>query len=65
MASSTEADEFYVTLPSNVFNNNTTASYTTKLVQPIHLTEDWVVGLASVRIPWSFYNVPARRGNHY
>jgi len=60
MTSSGHANEFYVTLPSNaslhVFDN-TTASYTTKLVQPIHLTGNWVVGLMGISIPWSFYNI--------
>jgi len=61
MTSPEHADEFYVTLPSNasahVFPNNTTASYTTKLVQPLHLVGDWVVGLTGISIPWSFYNI--------
>jgi len=53
-------NEFYVTLPSNASSHifeNTTASYTTKLCQPVHLTGDWVVGVTGITIPWSFYNL--------
>jgi len=60
MLSQEQADEFYLTLPSNVCNNifeNKTSSYTTKLCQPIHLTGNWVVGLTGLSIPWSFYNI--------
>lgn len=60
MMMSSEQDEFYVTLPSNAGSDifeNKTSSYTTKLCQPIHLTGNWVVGLSSVYIPWSFYNI--------
>jgi len=60
MMSSEQQDEFYITLPSNVGNNifeNKTSSYTTKLCQPFHLQGNWVVGLSSVCIPWSFYNI--------
>ena len=59
--SSEQAHEFYVTLPSNasmdIFQNNTVASYTTKLINPIHLVGNWVVGLCGISIPWSFYNI--------
>jgi len=59
MTSSGHANEFYVKLPSNASLHvfDTTASYTTKLVQPIHLTGNWVVGLIGISIQWSFYNI--------
>ena len=63
-----QADEFYITLPSNASTDifeNTTASYTTKLSNPIHLTGDWVVGLSSVTIPWSFYNIAQEERIHF
>jgi hypothetical protein len=60
--SSKQVNEFYVTLPSNasinIFSANKTSSFTTKLVSPIHLTGNWIVGLSSLSIPWSFYNIP-------
>lgn len=60
MLSQEQADEFYVTLPSNAsinFFENKTSSYLTKLCQPIHLTGNWVVGLSALTIPLSFYNI--------
>ena len=60
MLSREQADEFYVTLPSNAsinFFENKTSSYLTKLCQPIHLTGNWVVGLSALTIPLSFYNI--------
>lgn len=53
---------FYITLPSNTLGKNkneenTLASYTTKLAKPVSLRGDWEIALVEIIYPFSFYNV--------
>jgi len=57
------ADNFYMTLPSNVasgkyFLQNTIANYTTKLPSHVSLDGKWEVGLAEISYTKSWYNIP-------
>jgi len=53
--------QFYLTLPSNasmdVFPNNTTAMYVTKLPKAIELSGEWVVSLKEISAPLAFDNI--------
>ena len=52
------SDEYWLTLPSNsstdVFPQNTLQNYTTKLSEPLNLTEDYEVALAQIIFPNNF-----------
>lgn len=58
------AAHFYVTLPSNssyqYFPQNTLASFTTQLAEPIILTGSWEVALCEIQYPFNWYNVTER-----
>ena len=53
--------DFYVTLPSNssvnYFPHNTQSSYRTKLISPLNLSGEWLVGLAEIFFPNNWHNV--------
>src|SRR5207253_10568171 len=52
------SDEFWLTLPSNssmdVFPQNTLQNYTTKLMEPLNLTENYEFALAQSTFPNNF-----------
>ena len=53
---------FYMTLPSNsslsFFPENTLTNYTTKLMNPVELTDQWELSLCEILYPRSWYTVP-------
>ena len=55
-------NQFYLTLPSNssmdVFANNTTAKFVTKLPDVLELDGEWEVALSEIHYPHAWYNVP-------
>lgn len=57
----TNADGFYVTLPSNaskeLFKSNTSSCFTVDLAKPIELSGEWVVGLCEFIYPRTWYNL--------
>ena len=55
--------EFFVTIPSNTkFDGNTTANFTTRLPQKIHLNGNWEVGLVEIIYPHSWKNIGGYTG---
>ena len=54
---------FYLTLPSNssmsYYEDNTLASFTTRLPNTIDLEGDWEVGLVEIQYPHNWFNVPS------
>jgi len=60
------SNHFHLTLPSNssmdIFPNNTTAQYVTKLLKHIELNGDWRVSLKEISIPRTLVNIG--RGTH-
>ena len=59
--SSSYANEFYITLPSNssldIFPENRTNSYRVKLAQPVSLPGKWEVGLAEIQYPHTWNTI--------
>lgn len=59
------ADEFFMMLPSNVidaqFPNNKTSDYYTTLPEVMHLEGTWLVALAEVHIPQTWYTIHQER----
>ena len=55
-------NQFYLTLPSNssmdVFANNTTAKFVTKLPDVLELDGEWEVALSEIHYPHAWYNIP-------
>ena len=60
-------DQFYIRLPSNssmnVYPENRTSSYVTKLSNEIHLTGRWEIGLKEIQYPLSWFNIEEWVGN--
>ena len=68
MSSSSSKNHFHMTLPCNasmdIYPNNTTAQYSTKLPRPIELDDgDWNVSLKDISTPILFDNVPPNTCN--
>ena len=51
------SDQFYLTLPSNAGESNTTANFRVQLPNPINLQGNWEVGLAEIQYPFSWNNI--------
>ena len=60
-------DQFYIRLPSNssknIYPENRTSSYVTKLPDEIHLTGRWEIGLKEIQYPLSWFNIEEWVGN--
>ena len=60
-------NQLYMKLPSNntinVYTENRTSSYLTKLTDKIHLTGRWEIGLKEIQYPLSWLNIEEWVGN--
>ena len=58
---------FFIRLPSNssinIYPENRTCSYVTKLPDEIHLTGRWEIGLKEIQYPLSWFNIEEWVGN--
>ena len=54
-------DQLYIRLPSNnsmnIYPENRTSAYVTKLPDEIHLTGRWEIGLKEIQYPLSWFNI--------